>query len=135
MSKPRYKWWGYIKSVIRAYPSLKKEYRDLHEQSITANLSGMPGGGSVSRGTEEIAVRELPYTKQREYEAVRRAVGFTKMLDTGEDRLDLIDMVFWKKSHTLSGAAYKLNLSYQTAQIYHSDFIVTVAKNYGLLDK
>ena len=134
MSKPRYKWWGYIKAVIRAYPGLKREYEDLHEQSITANISGMPGGGSASRGTEDIAVRELPYTRQREYEAVRRAVDATKLMPTGTDRLALVDMVFWKKSHTLAGAAMKAGYSYDRAKQLHRDFIITVAKHYGLLD-
>lgn len=135
MSKPRYKWWGYIKAVIRSYPGLKKEYEDLHEQSITAKISGMPCGGGVSRGTEDIAVRELSYTKQREYEAVRRAVEATRLMKTGKDRIELVDMVFWKKSHTLSGAAYKLSISETTAQRYHGEFIRLVARHYGLLDK
>lgn len=135
MSKPRYKWWGYIKNVIRAYPGLKREYEDLHAQSVTSNMSGMPGGGNVSRGTEDIAIRELPCTKQREYEAVRRAVSYTKQLKTSEERISLIDMVFWKRSHTLSGAAYKLNLSERTAQRYHEEFIKAVAGFYGLMDK
>lgn len=135
MSKPRDKWWGYIKAVIRSYPGLKREYEDLHEQSITANISGMPGGGCVSRGTEDIAVRELPYTKQREYEAVKRSVDTTRLMQTGKDRLALVDMVFWKRSHTLSGAAHKLNLSDTTAQRYHGEFIRMVAKHYGLMDR
>lgn len=135
MSKPRYRWWGYIKNVIRAYPVLKRENEALHEQSVTANMSGMPAGGNVSRGTEDIAIRELPYTKQREYEAVRRALACTERLKTGKDRISLIDMVFWKRSHTLSGAAYKLGLSDRTAQRYHEEFIKTVATFYGLMDK
>lgn len=134
MSKPRYKWWGYIKNVIRSYPALKREYEDLHEQSMAVNMSGMPRGGCVSRGTEDIAVRELPYTKQREYEAVRRAVETVKRCPTANDRLSLVDMVFWKRSHTLSGAAYKLNLSYTTAQRYHGEFVVAVAQFYGMMD-
>ncbi len=135
MSKPRYKWWGYVKNVIRAYPGLKREYEALHEQAVTANVSGMPGGGGASRGTENIAIRELPYTRQREYEAVRRAVEYTKQIAAGADRLALVDMVFWKKSHTLSGAAYKLNLSYTTAQRYHGEFVIAVARFYGLMDR
>lgn len=135
MSKPRYPWWGYVKNVIRGYPALKREYEQLHEQSITASLSGMPGGSDVSRGTESVAIRELPYTKQREYESVRRAVAYTKKLGTGEDRIELIDMVFWKRSHTLNGAAYKLNLSERTAQRYHGEFIKSVASFYGLMDR
>ena len=134
MSKTRYKWWGYIKAVIRAYPSLKKEYEELHEQSITAKMSSVPGGGGVSRGTEDIAIRELPYTKQREFEAVRRAIEATKRLEGGDRRVMIIDLVYWKNSHTLAGAAMKAGYSYDRAKQLHRDFIVTVAKHYGLLD-
>lgn len=134
MSKPRYKWWGYVKSIIRQYPALKQEYEALHEQSVTASITGMPGTGAESRDTEDIAIRELPYTKQREYEAVKRAVASVNQSQTANDRLALVDMVFWKRSHTLSGAAYKLNLSYTTAQRYHGEFVIAVARYYGLMD-
>lgn len=134
MSKPRYKWWGYIKNVIRAYPSLKKEYESLHEQSVTANMSGMPGGGDVSRGTESIALRELPRAKQSEYDAVRKAIAITELMRTGTDRLKLMDMVFWKNSHTLQGAAMAINVSYETAVEYHRDFIMISAYFRDLID-
>lgn len=134
MSKPRYKWWGYIKAVIRAYPNLQREYEDLHEQSITAKMSGMPGGGGVSRGTEDIAVRELPYTKQREYEAVRRAVEHTKQFRNGKERLEIIDLMYWKNSHTLAGAGLKVGYGYDRAKQIHKEFVVAVATYYGLLD-
>jgi hypothetical protein len=134
LSKTRYKWWGYIKAVIRAYPSLKKEYEELHEQSITAKLSSLPGGGEVTRGTEDIAIRELPHTKQREYEAVRRAIDATKRIEGGDRRVMIIDLVYWKNSHTLAGAAMKAGYSYDRAKQMHREFIVTVAKYYGLMD-
>lgn len=135
MSKPRYRWWGYIKSVIRAYPGLKAEYAALHEQSITPSMSGMPGGGGASRAVENIAIRELPGTNQREYEAVKRAVETTRRLPAAKETLAIVDMVFWKNSHTLRGAAYKAGISYGTAKNYHNGFIKTVAKNYGLMDE
>lgn len=43
-------------------------------------------------------------------------------------------MVYWKNTHTLSGAAYQVNISYETAKIYQRQFIVAVAQNYGLLN-
>jgi hypothetical protein len=134
MSKPRYKWWGYVKNMIRAYPGLKREYEALHEQSVTANVSGMPGSGTVSRGTEDIAVRELPYTRQREYEAVRRAVEYTKRFKNGEDRLKIIDLIYWKNSHTLAGAGLKVGYGYDRAKQIHREFIIAVAVSYGLMD-
>ena len=135
MSKPRYKWWGYIKNIIRAYPELKREYEALHEQSVTANMSGMPGGGNgVSRGTEDIAIRELPYTKLREYEAVRRAIEYTRHFKNGEERLKIIDLMYWKKSHTLAGAALQVGYGYDRARQIHQEFVVAVATYYGLMD-
>lgn len=127
MSKPRYKWWGYVKNVIRAYPGLKKEYEELHEQSITANTSGMPGGGGAGRAVEGIALRELPKPAQREYDAVRKTIMLTERMKAGSERIKLVDMVFWKGSHTLSGAAMALNISYETAVEYHRDFIMMTA--------
>lgn len=127
MSKPRYRWWGYVKNVIRAYPELKREYDALHEQSITANTSGTRGSGSTNRGLEAIIMRQLPGPKQRELDAVRSTIQLTERLRTGKDRLKLIDMVFWKGTHTLSGAALALNISYDTAVDYHGDFIMLVA--------
>jgi hypothetical protein len=134
MSKPRYKWWGYIKNVIRAYPALKREYEQLHEQSITASMSGMPGGNGVSRGTEIVAVKELPYTKQREYEAVRRAIEVTKRMANGEQRMRIIDLVHWKRTHTVEGAAMKVGYSTDRGKQLHGDFVRLVAKYYGLMD-
>jgi len=134
MSKPRYGWWGYAKYIIRVYPARKQEYDALHQQSITANLSGMPGSREASRGTEEIAVRELPDTKQREFEAVRRAIQATERMANGEQRLRIIDLVYWKRSHTLDGAALAVGYSYDRARQIHGEFIRLVAAKYGLMD-
>ena len=113
--------------MIRDYPALEKEYRELHEQKITASITGMPGGGNVSRGTEDIAIRDLPRSKQLEYDAVRRAIEVTGMLKTGADRLRIVDLVFFKQSHTLDGAAYATSISYDRAIDYHGDFIMIAA--------
>ena len=134
MSKPKYKWWGYIKNIIRAYPDLKMEYEALHEQSVTANVSGIPGGGEVSRKTENIAIRELPYTKQREYEVVKRAIEYTKHFRNGKERLAIIDLMYWKNSHTLAGAGLQVGYSYDRARQIHREFVVAVAFYYGLMD-
>lgn len=74
MSRPRYDWWGYVKGMIRRYPALCRQYWDLHSQSVTALYGPQGGAGDDARKTERMAIRELPATKQREYEAVRLAV-------------------------------------------------------------
>lgn len=136
MSKPRYIWWSYVKGMIRNYPALSEKYKDLHAQSVTANYSGMPRGGDASRSVEEITVRELPFTQQREYEAVRLAISQTERYQNGRDRLYVIRLVFWTNPrNTLDMASIMVPCHYKTAQKWHNEFIRLVAKNYGLMDK
>lgn len=135
MSKPRYDWWPYVKGMIRRYPKLKAEYGALHIPSMTADYSGMPKGGGGGRALEALALRELPKTSQREYEAVRRAIAATERYSNGGDRLVVIDLVLWKRSHTLEGAALMVPCSVITAKRWHSEFIRAVATHYGLLDE
>lgn len=134
MSKPRYGWWSYVKDMIRRYPTLEEEYRELHKQSVTGSYSSEPRSSDVSRVAEKVAIRELPSNKQREYEAVRRAIETTERYKDGRDRLYIIDAVLWRRSHTLEGAALLVPCSYRTARRYHTEFICGVANNYGLMD-
>lgn len=134
MSSPRYDWWPYVKGMIRRYPQLKEEYAALHSQSVTANYNGMPRGGSGGRVIENLAIRELPSTKEREYEAVSRAVETTDRYRNGRQRLDVIRMVLWDRQYTLEGAALQIPCHYKTAQGWHNEFIRLVASYYGLMD-
>jgi len=70
----------------------------------------------------------------KEKEAVKAAVSQTETLENGRDRLALVNMVFWKQTHTLTGAAMQIHCSDRTARRWHTEFIRSVAKNYGLLD-
>lgn len=134
MSKPRYGWWSYAKYMVRKYPELKREYNALHSQRITAAVTGMPSGGGLSDPTAITALRQLPPARQREYDAVRKAIEKTKLMKTGQERLAVIDLVLWKGTHNIDGAALKINISEKTATNYHSDFIRLVGFCYGLED-
>lgn len=134
MSKTRYRWWGYVKNIIRAYPQYAEELADMKTQKITAAYSITPRGSSgASRTVERLAFRELPETEQREFEAVQRAVNETLRMKDGAERINLITLVFWKRTHTLHGAATACCISYGTAKKWHNRFIETVAALYGLL--
>ncbi len=131
MSKPRYIWWSYAKEMIRQYPELKKEYEALHQQNITASMTGIPGGGGASRTTEHVALRLLSPTKQKEFDAVGDAIQFTQNMKNGKDRLKVISLVLWQNGDTIEGAAQKIHCSKETAWRYHRDFIRLVGKCYG----
>ena len=135
MSTPRYDWWSYVKGMIRRYPALTERYRDLHSLSMTADYSGMPRSGGDGRGLERVALRELPGTKQREYEAVRRAIEDTKRYRDGAERLKVIKLMYWGGSCTLAGAALAVPCAAATAKTWHGEFIRMVASHYGLMDE
>lgn len=135
MSKPRYRWWGYLLNVLKAYPELCAKLQQLKEPRITVNYDPSRGGkGGISRPTESTALAELRGTEGKEYNAVHQAIEYTSKLRNGAERNALIDMVFFKKSHSLEGAAMALFVSYSTAKKWHKEFILAVADFYGLLD-
>lgn len=133
MSEPRYPWWGYAKSMVRNYPGLRKEYNELIAQSVVPGYSAAPGGGGDPRKAESAALRELPSPYQKEMESVECAIRHTKVFKDGEERIKLIDLIYWRRTHTLSGAALKCNVDYSTGKRWHRDFIRCVGAFHGLL--
>ena len=132
MSKPRERWWGFARRMIRDYPSLKRAWNDLHAQSVVASMSGMPRGGGTGRTAESIALRQLPEEDQKDYDAVSRAIEETELMIDGRLHIDLITMVYWsKRTLLLKDAAVKLNISEQTAKYWHRDFVRLVGKHRG----
>ena len=57
-------WWGFCRNIVRNYPLYLARYRALHDVSMTANYTGVPGDNTPSRSTEEVATRELNQTEQ-----------------------------------------------------------------------
>lgn len=130
MSKPRAGWWSYAKDIIRRYPALHREYEELHSQKITANLSGIPAGGGASRVVENLAIRSMSGLKQHEHDAVQKAIDDTKKLASGKERLQLVELVFWKRCCTVEGAGMRIHVSKKTAYKYHREFIKRVGDNF-----
>ncbi len=134
MSTPRYDWWPYVKGMTRRYPQLMQQYKDLHETRLTAQLDGMPGANRLSRPVEDAALRTLPRIHMKELTAVHGAVRRTLELPRGEERIKLIRMVYWDRSHTLAGAAMRLDIAEVTAKRWHGEFLREVGREFGLLD-
>ena len=71
----------------------------------------------------------------REREAVQRAIDQTEQMVDGKERLQVIDLVFFRQTHTLEGAAMMIPCGYETAKRWQQQFIKCVARNQGLLDE
>ena len=108
MSKPRFNWWPFALNMIRDYPARKME-------------------------REKVSIHPLPPQEQREYDAVRKALEYTRTLTEGKTRIRIIDLTLWKRTYTIDGAAALLHLSERTAQRYRWQFVVLVGHAYGFM--
>lgn len=132
MGRTKHRWWGFACRMILDYPSLRDAWEEIHKQSITANMSGMPRGGGAGRTVEAIAIRQLPGDDQKVYDAVSRAIEITRQRPDGKLHLKLIECVYWRKKRVrIKYAAPTLNISVRTAERWHSDFVLLVGKCYG----
>lgn len=132
MSKPREIWWGYVKAIIRRYPELCARESTLREQSLSQPITGLPHGGKVANPTADAALRELPEKQQREVAAVRAAIAGTQAMPDGDERMQMVRMVFWDRTHTLDGVAMKLHRCTRTIWQWHGDFIRAVERELDL---
>ena len=79
--------------------------------------------------------KELHGMAEKEQKAVEAAIEDTLGRPNGRDRMKVIELVLLKGTHTLSGAAEAVYYSERTARRWHTDFIKSVAENYGMLDE
>lgn len=132
MSKPRYNWWPFALAMIRDYPERSKALKELRQQKITADLSGMPKGGSASRTVEGIALRQLPAQEQREYDAVHKAIERTMAMKEADLRMKVVKLTMWR-GYAIQSAAMAVHASKATACRYRWQFILLVGHMYGFL--
>lgn len=107
MSKPREIWWSYAKAMIRQYAKINQN---------AANK------------------QPLRPVKQKEYDAVQKAIEITSRKANAANRMDIVKLVLWHEGCTLEQAAARLYLSESTAYRYHRDFVRLVGQCYGLTE-
>lgn len=75
--------------------------------------------------------RELSDIEESEYNAVVSAIKQTERMKDGKKRIKVIELVFWKETNTIAGAALQVQCGDRTAQTWCSDFIKLVAQNFS----
>ena len=128
MSKYRHWWRPNVERALRVYPYLKASKQAAQEQSITPSYTGMPRGGGISRTTENAATRHFSAQEEKILDAVDRAIAEVSKHRDGQDVLRIVEMVDFKRSHTLEGAAMALFMHRVTASDKRTRFVDLVGK-------
>ena len=139
MSKPREKWWGYVKNCIRDYPrmcdKLEEARRQNRDPDGTQGAAENPKRPTEREALNRLSVEVFQGRKKIEFDGVRLAVENTLRLPDGEDRIALLKLIFWSANKkTLAGAAMACHVSERTARRWHSDFIRLTAFYMNLSD-
>ena len=135
MSSREYPWWGDVKRLIEQYPELKEAMRDQLPAAATAQYGSLTPQGGTGRALESLAVKRLSRRETAEIEAVEAAIRETARKPTGEARLAIIDLVYWRKSHRLYGAALEVGYSEKQVRRYNAEFIRLVAFYLGKIPR
>lgn len=134
MSKPKYDWLKNAVWTVRNYPARCEEYKELRSQSISADISGMPKGCDVSRTAENIALREMAPMKQKEYDAVTRAIAVTQLLPNGDKRIELISKMYWEgKKLNIKDVIPHIHVAQATGDRWHGAFMRLVGEFMGYI--
>lgn len=145
-------WWNYVKQIIRDYPRLKRLVETPLPPKFTSG-GGTPycsilpdgtiesclsfegrGGGEVSRPAERCVIHDLPEKDQRRYDAVCAAIRRTKTAhpDDWRPRMEIIERVYFQRTHTIAGAAVAVGCHENTAGYWQAEFIRLVAEELDL---
>ena len=135
MGKAKEPYWSYVKSIIREYPQLEKEMKKPLEQRMSISFEAGGGGGKIGNPPQDCVIHDLPPKKQRKYDAITNAILKTRLKhpDNADERLKIIDLVYWKQSHTIEGAAMRIPCHRNAAGSWQGDFIKLVADELDLV--
>lgn len=101
MGKPVYRWWDYVRKIVRAYPDLQK-----------------------SEPTNDDDIRDREAVAQAVADTMQR-------LDGAERVAMIRYVYWSRKQHRVKDAAPRMHISEATAKRWHGDFIKAVARNRG----
>ena len=126
---------GYVEWQLEHYHEDKRQLRESRQAimpSCTANYSGMSGGSGPSDPTGQAAERLLMsqyiQTTERNIGAVERT-----LLGCDECTMKLIDLVYWRRTHTVAGAAMKCHIGKTAAYDRINGVLCLLALEMGLI--
>lgn len=127
---------GFVEWQLEHYREDKRELEEYKRDAIPSATPAysLVGGCShgVSRTTEDVAVRieTNVYVErlERSCKAIERVLSHLCETD-----MKLIDLVYWKRSHTIEGAGIAVGLSKSVTYRHVNAILGLVAKEMGLI--
>lgn len=124
-------WRQAARAAAFSYPELRREL-DALQAGTGRELDGLPGSRDARRSTEDAALRELEYWKQRRLEAVEQALSVIADFSNGPSRVKLVELVYFTRRFTVEGAAMQIPISVRQAYQWNDEYLKQV---WGILKR
>ena len=120
-------WKSEARNALRLYPKVKRRQSETADMKITPAYGGTAVSHSASRTTENVALRS---TLTPHEENVISAVAFMMRMQSaypnGQERMRMIKLVYFQRTHTLEGAAMECNYSDRTIKRWNMEILTAV---------
>ena len=119
-------WRRQARRALYDYPRLKKKQGET-EQQITPVYGGAAVQHSASRVTENVALRStLTEAEANIISAVEFAVKMQRYYRNGAERVRMIELVYFKRTHTIEGAAEIVHYSSDAVWRWNTEILTAV---------
>ena len=120
-------WRRQAKAALRVYPKLKRKQSDTTAQQITPVYGGTVVQHAASRVTENVALRStLTDAEENIIAAVELAMYMQRQYHNGSERLQMMQMVYFKHTHTIEGAAEIVHYSPDALWRWNTEILTAV---------
>ena len=120
-------WRSEARAALRQYPRAKRRQSETGEMRITPAYNGMPGGGSASRTTEDVALAvKLTPHEENVISAVEFMMKMQCAYPNAQERMKMIKLVYFQRTHTLEGAAMECHYADRTVKRWNNEILTAV---------
>lgn len=119
-------WRGEAKAALRAYPKAKRKQNE-NEMQITPAYGGAAVQHSASRTTENVALRQrITAYEENVISAVEFMMRMQCTYSNAQERMKMIELVHFKRTHTLIGAADIVHYSPEALKNWNREILTAV---------
>jgi hypothetical protein len=119
-------WRSEARRALRDYPRIKRRQGD-NEMQITPVYGGAAVQHSASRTTENVALRStLTDREANVISAVEFAMQMQAQYYNAEARRKMVQLVYFRRTHTMQGAALECGYSIETCWKWNTELLAAV---------
>ena len=120
-------WRTEARAALRNYPKAKRRQNETGEMQITPAYNGQPGSHTARRTTEDVALRvKLTPYEENVIAAVEFMMKMQCAYPNAEERMRMIKLVYFRRTHTLEGAAMECHYADRTVKRWNNEILTAV---------